>query len=78
MNWKEEIEKLLKCGCSDSAIEDFIDEHPVVNRKEVWDYVYEYFAPYECKGCKHIQMGGMFPCAYCSRKISTKDYYESR
>ena len=29
-----------------------------------------------CHNCKHVIMGGMYPCNDCSRK-HPKDYYES-
>lgn len=77
MNWKEELNKILENGCSDSDIEDFIDEHPEIN-ENIWDYVYEYDAPNECKGCKYIQYSGTFPCRNCSRRNSLQDYYKSR
>lgn len=78
MFWKEELDDLLKKGCTDSDIEDFADEHPEVNGREIWDYVYEHEAPDVCKGCKHIQMSGMMPCQLCSRVVVTKDFYEPR
>ena len=49
MNWKDELKKIIESGCSDSNIEDFVYEHPEVEAKDIWDYVYEYNAPYECK-----------------------------
>ena len=78
MNWQEELNKIIENGCTDSDIEDFEVEHPDVNGKEIWDYVYEYDAPAECKGCKNVQMVGMFPCNRCSRRVDLKDYYEHR
>ena len=78
MNWKDELEKILEKGCSDSDIEDFVDEHPEVNGRDIWDYVCEHDAPARCKGCKYIQMYGMAPCIKCSRRVKLKDYYESR
>lgn len=77
MDWKEELKKIMENGCTDSDIEDFVDEHPEVN-ENIWDYVYEYDAPESCKGCKYIQYSGMFPCTQCSRKVELKDYYVSR
>lgn len=77
MNWKEELRRLVDNGCTDSAIRDFIDEHPDVNGHEIWDYVSELNAPNSCKGCKYIQMSGMFPCNKCSRRVTLKDYFES-
>lgn len=77
MDWKDELNKILDNGCTDSDIEDFIDEHPEVD-ENIWDYVYEYCAPDVCKGCKHIQMSGMMPCMMCSRRVKVTDYYERR
>lgn len=78
MDWKDELNKILENGCTDSDIEDFVYEHPEVDGKNIWDYVYEYNAPDVCKGCKYIQFSGWYPCIMCSRKIKTEDYYESR
>ena len=78
MNWQEELKKLIENGCSDSDIEDFETEHPEINGKEIWDYVFEYNAPNACKGCKYIQYTGLMPCNRCSRRIEVKDYYEKR
>lgn len=78
MNWKDELKKLIENGCTDSDIEDFETEHPNVNGKEIWDYVFEYNAPDACKGCLHIQMSGMFPCTMCSRRVEIIDRYVSR
>ena len=78
MEWKEELDKLLEKGCSDSDIEDFEIEHPNVDGKEIWDYVFEYDAPELCKGCKYIQYSGMYPCNQCSRRVTIKDYYQIR
>ena len=77
-NWKEDIDKILKNGCTDSDIMDYIEEHPKVRGRLVWDYVYESTAPEACKGCKHIQMKGMYPCHSCTRQEHLKDYYEAR
>lgn len=78
MNWEDELRKIIENGCSDSNIEDFVDEHPEIKAKEIWDYVYEYYAPDICKGCKHIQRAGMMPCIECVRRANRKDYYESK
>lgn len=78
MNWEDELKKIIENRYSDSNIEDFADEHPEVNAKEIWDYVYEYDAPDGCKGCRFIQMSGMMPCIKCTRRVKVKDYYESR
>ena len=78
MDWKEELKRIIEKGCTDSDIEDFKDEHPEIKAKDIWDYVYEYDAPNECKGCRFIQMSGMMPCIRCSRRVVVKDYYENR
>ena len=78
MNWQEELKKIIENGCTDSDIEDFEIEHPNINGRDIWNYVYEYNAPEGCKGCKHIQMSGLMPCIRCSRKVWLKDFYESR
>lgn len=77
MNWQENLKRILENGCTDSDIEDFIDEHPET-ASFIWDFVYEYIAPAECKGCKYVQMSGMMPCINCSRRVKVKDYYEHR
>lgn len=78
MDWKETLKKIIENGCTDSNIEDFVDEHPDVDAKEIWDYAYEYNAPEECKGCRFIQLSGMMPCTNCSRRNKLKDYYMPR
>lgn len=83
MDWKEPLNKILENGCTDSNIEDFIDfinKHSDVdvNTKEIWDYVYEYNAPEECKGCKFVQLSGMMPCINCLRQNKLKDHYTPR
>ena len=77
MNWKDKLDELLKSGCTDSDIENFLDDNPNIDEGEVWDYVYEYDAPEVCKGCKYIQFRGMYPCNICSR-VHTKDFYMPR
>ena len=76
MDWKEEISKIVMSGCTDSDIEDYLEDHPDISGKEVWDFVCVLRAPAECKGCKHIQMAGMYPCNACHRGEKTKDFYE--
>lgn len=82
MEWKKELQHMLTVGCTDSAIKDYIEEHPEINGKDIWDYVWDYVyesnAPSVCRGCKYIQMRGMFPCTECSRQKQIKDYYEQR
>ena len=77
-DWKEAVKIVVENGCTDSDIEDFVDTHPDVNGKEIWDYVYELDAPDRCKGCEFIQMAGMYPCNVCTRRNQLKDYYKSR
>lgn len=76
--WKTELTELLKHCCSDSDIEDFENEHPAVDGKDIWNYVYEYDAPVKCKGCDHVQQKDTFPCIKCSRINELKDYYKER
>ena len=79
--WQEELTKILEAGCSDSDVEDFIEDHifpPDVTGKDVWDFVYEYHAPQQCKGCRFIQNEGEFPCNRCSRIVNIKDYYDEK
>lgn len=78
MAWQDEIESIVKNGCTDSDIEDYLEEHSELDGKEVWDYVYELDAPEQCKKCKFIQMRNMYPCNMCTRQNQLKDYYESR
>ena len=78
MDWQEELKRMLEKGCSDSDIEDFVTEHPNVDGKVIWDYVFEIDAPEGCKGCEYIQYSGMFPCNKCSRRVEVKDYYKKR
>ena len=78
MSWKNELNKLMEEGVSDSKIEDFIESHSKINPKEIWDYVYEHNAPKQCKGCRFIQNSGIMPCIRCLRRIEVKDYYEIR
>ena len=75
--WKEELTTLLENGCTDSDIEDFVQKHKGTDGREIWDFVGEYYAPERCKGCKHIQMLGMYPCNVCSRNRISEDHYES-
>ena len=77
MDWKKELNKLLEKDHTDSDIEDFIDEHPEI-RKLVWDYVYDYIAPMQFKGCKYVQYTGIYPCTNCSRGVILTDYYQRR
>lgn len=58
-NWKGELSGLLKSGCTDSDIGQFIQEHPDIAGKDIWNYVSDYYAPEQCKGCIHVQLIGM-------------------
>ena len=78
MDWKEEIKNIVTKGCSDSDIEDYIDEHPSLNGREIWDYIAELGAPEGCKGCKYVQLIGMGHCLSCTRQANLKDYFEAR
>lgn len=79
MDWKEEVKQIVMDGCSDSDIEDLLLEHPELNPKEVWDYVYELEVPENCKGCKHVQrFNNWYPCNACSRNRTPQDFYEKR
>jgi len=76
MDWKDELKTIIEKGCTDSDIIDFIDEHSDIDGEDIWDYVYEYNAPKQCKGCEFIQMSGIVPCIHCTRQA--KDYYKAR
>ncbi len=78
MSWKEELKKIIENGCTDSNIEDFVAEHPKINKKDIWNYVCEYHVPDAYKGCRFIQMSGMMPCINCKRQTILKDYYETQ
>ena len=75
---KEELSGLLKSGCTDSDIRQFIQKHPDIAGKDIWNYVSDYYAPEQCKGCKHVQLIGMYPCSCCSVNGTSKNYYEKR
>ncbi len=78
MNWKKELEQLLRSECTDSDIEDFCSEHPTIRCSEIWQYVWKYNAPAQCKGCKHIQKSqSLWPCSCCSRINKLKDFYQN-
>ena len=49
-----------------SDIRQFIQKHPDISGKKIWNYVSDYYAPEQCKGCKHVQLIGMYPCSCCS------------
>ena len=74
-NNKNEINKLIKEGCTDSHILDFCDANKL-SRKAVYHYIAELTVPQQCKGCKNIVLyPSMPPCASCCRS-HTKDYFE--
>lgn len=77
-NWKEELSGLLKSGCTDSDNRQFIQKHPDISGKKIWNYVSDYYAPEQCKGCIHVQLIGMYPCSCCSVNGTSKNYYEKR
>ena len=62
---------------TDSDVRDLADELGV-SYKEL-DYAIEnkYVEGSSCHNCKHICMGGMFPCNSCIRRYRPADYYES-
>lgn len=79
---KDNLMNLLEC-CSDSDIEDFIDENNLTSdqQKEVWEFVAVYDAPDCCKDCKNaLNYKYDMPCLYCIRpKLDFyKDYYEKK
>ena len=76
--WKEEIKNIIDNGCTDSDIEDYVFEHPEINGTDIWNYVCEYIAPKECRGCKYIQYSGMYPCNACTRQVKLQDFYAER
>lgn len=79
MNWKLKLKNILEAGCTDSDIEDFVESHPEINGRKIWDYVYEYNAPSQCKECKYVQCIGFgLPCTKCSRNDTLVDRYEKR
>lgn len=78
MTWKDEIKLIIENGCTDSDIEDFVELHPEVNGKDIWDYASDLGAPEQCKGCKYVQLIGMGRCLSCTRQPNLEDYYESR
>jgi hypothetical protein len=77
---KDKLMKLLEC-CSDSDIEDFIDENNLTSEEagEVWRLVAEDNAPDCCKDCKFVMyFKDSYPCRKCIRSVHPKDYYEKR
>lgn len=75
---KNQLTEIVKNGCTDSDIEDFIDGHPDISGRAIWNFLYEMDAPDACKGCANIQMAGTHPCTKCSRRVVLKDYYTPR
>ena len=76
--FQKEIDKIIENGCTNSDIEDYVENHPEINGKEIWDYVSELSAPKACKGCKYIELIGMGRCLSCVRQPDLQDYYEKR
>ena len=79
---KDKFMDLLEC-CSDSDIEDFIDENNLTRdeAREVWEIVAINNAPDCCKDCKNVKYYPYDnPCYFCTRpKLNIyKDYYEKR
>lgn len=78
----KELHLLLEC-CSDSDIEDFIDDHNLSDdeAREVWEIVVINNAPDCCKDCKNVKYYVYDkPCCNCIRpKLNLyKDYYEKK
>ena len=77
LEWKKEIDVLLSSGsATDSDIEAYIENHPQIRGRDVWNYISELTVPEECKGCVYIQMSGMYPCNVCKRQNILSDYYK--
>lgn len=79
---KNKLMNLLEY-CSDSDIEDFIDENNLTSDEvgEVWEIVAINNAPNCCKDCKNVKYYKYDnPCYYCIRpKLDFyKDYYEKK
>lgn len=79
---KDNLMNLLEC-CSDSDIEDFIDENNLTNAEqgEVWEIVAISNAPDCCKDCLFVAyFPNMHPCDRCIRPRQDfyKDYYEKK
>ena len=74
---------LLLEGCSDSDIEDFINDHHLSGEeaKEIWEIVAISNAPDCCKDCLFVAyFPDMHPCDRCirPRQHIYKDYYEKK
>ena len=83
MGWRDEVKQIMtNSGCSDADLENFLSylkEHPELDQKEVWNYVYELNVPEKCKGCKHVQsFNESYPCNACIRHKVMQDFYETR
>lgn len=77
---KDRFIKLLEC-CSDSDIEDFIDDNNLTSEeaREVWEIVAISNAPDCCKDCKFVMyFKASYPCRKCIRSVHLKDYYEKK
>lgn len=74
---------LLLEGCSDSDIEDFINDYPLSGEeaKEVWEIVAINNAPDCCKNCSFvIYFPDIHPCDRCIRPRQDfyRDYFKKK
>lgn len=74
-----EIVRMLKeDNCTDSAFEDYCDEHNL-SEKEVFHFIATYLAPEHCRTCEHVDMHpDMYPCNHCLHASNCKDMYSKR
>lgn len=78
MDWKEEVKKIVMGGCTDSDINEYIEGHPELNGKDVWDFVCDLRDSENCKGCIFVKIYGFGPCPNCSRRATLLDYFGLR
>ena len=79
---KDKLMDLLEC-CSDSDIEDFIDENSLTRdeAREVWEIVSIHNAPDCCKDCSFVtHFPQIHPCDRCIRPRQNlyKDYFKKK
>jgi len=72
----EVTQEMLDKIHTDSDVRDLANELGVSYRKLDYAISNKYAEGTPCHNCKHVGMGGMYPCNSCSRKHQT-DYYES-
>lgn len=75
---KEEFEKFVGETVSNEDYNVIETVYIYISGKKIWNYVSDYYAPEQCKGCKHVQLIGMYPCSCCSVNGTSKNYYEKR